>query len=334
MRRSFQAEAATGMREALSAAIVRSEKIATQFANQPIFRQEVPQAAVANQNAFPQRLKRVHVKHFPTVNSFKELNDEENFSLTCTLRGSISGGHNFGEIFSLYADNDILIFTSPRNLFHLRHSRDLVCDGTLKYRVSVQISEARSIKKFGENHETLDKVETLIRYFREQCIELGEFFSLHGMVGPKTTNTAEPYHGKQLHYFQKHCKLGEFIVCLNELHNAEEENASYVHHNRQRPRHQSKQSAVNAEKISIAQAGFDSFLSGNVSLAEIQVKLAEFIIHVGHQMGYNGNAYWEQDGDEEMENAALEKSSRIFDPDPLHILRTEVSQCIYRFAKI
>uniref|UniRef100_A0A915DPG9 Uncharacterized protein n=1 Tax=Ditylenchus dipsaci TaxID=166011 RepID=A0A915DPG9_9BILA len=125
MRRSFQAEAATGMREAPSAAIVRLEKkIATQFANQPTFRQEVRQAAVANRNAFSQGLKRAHVKHFPTVNSFKELDDEENFLLTCTLRGSISGGDNFGEKFLLYADNDLLIFTSPRNLFHLRHSRD------------------------------------------------------------------------------------------------------------------------------------------------------------------------------------------------------------------
>uniref|UniRef100_A0A915DHH4 Uncharacterized protein n=1 Tax=Ditylenchus dipsaci TaxID=166011 RepID=A0A915DHH4_9BILA len=74
MRRSFQAEAATGMREAPSAVIVRLEK-----KSPPTFRQEVRQAAVANRNAFSQGLKRAHVKHFPTVNSFKELDDEENF---------------------------------------------------------------------------------------------------------------------------------------------------------------------------------------------------------------------------------------------------------------
>uniref|UniRef100_A0A915DY42 MULE transposase domain-containing protein n=1 Tax=Ditylenchus dipsaci TaxID=166011 RepID=A0A915DY42_9BILA len=183
---------------------------------------------------------------------------------------------------------------------------------TQVYNLAIQIIQNRTAEKFGEYEETSAKVETLIRYFREQWMELGEFFSLHGMVRPKTTNTAESYHGKQRHHFRKHCKLGEFI-----LDNAEEENAGDVHHNRQPPRQQSKQSAVNAEKISIAQSEFDSFFACDVSLAEIQDKLAEFLIQVGHQMGYNGNAYWELDencGDsEKTSNAEPELSVCIFD---------------------
>uniref|UniRef100_A0A915D1W3 Uncharacterized protein n=1 Tax=Ditylenchus dipsaci TaxID=166011 RepID=A0A915D1W3_9BILA len=58
-------------------------------------------------------------------------------------------------------------------------------------------------------------------------IKLGaSFISLWGIDGPRTTNSAESYHGRQQYHFRKKARLGEWIIRNRELHYREKMEAN------------------------------------------------------------------------------------------------------------
>jgi len=121
------------------------------------------------------------------------------------------------------------------------------------------------------------------------------------MVGQRTTNSAESYHGKLRHHFKTKCKLGEWIVRFKEvmfypltlitnyfqLQHAEEENASDVHHGRQPPRKQAVESVELSKKIAAAQSDFALVLANQINNEDFEEELSAFLLKIGYLMGYN-----------------------------------------------
>uniref|UniRef100_A0A915CXA9 Transposase n=1 Tax=Ditylenchus dipsaci TaxID=166011 RepID=A0A915CXA9_9BILA len=94
--KEHESRLASGTRETVSSAAVRIEKkIVEKYCAVPqATMQEIRGAACANKNATSQALARARKKQFPMIAKFEDLQENEHFSLRCTLSGGIVADNN------------------------------------------------------------------------------------------------------------------------------------------------------------------------------------------------------------------------------------------------
>uniref|UniRef100_A0A915CR83 MULE transposase domain-containing protein n=1 Tax=Ditylenchus dipsaci TaxID=166011 RepID=A0A915CR83_9BILA len=135
VRRSIQAEMATGIKEKPASARVRIDnRVLSEYGRNKDFA-TIRSAACGNVRATQEGLARAKRKKFPNIRTYKELLAKENQAMHFTLRGMNAkfGDEHFEEKLLLYGDEDLLLFGSPGQLNLLRNCENIICDGTYKY---------------------------------------------------------------------------------------------------------------------------------------------------------------------------------------------------------